>query len=183
MSSAGAAFRGPPTKTTSRSRAPARWFISWKQRLGVKLIDRSKRPFVLTPEGEVYYEGCRKLVERYDALEDKVRTLHEEVVGPRARGLDLFGRPAPHEPLPAGVPQPISQGQRAAGVSASAPGLSKRRKRIRPTWGWSAIRKSSRTIEAIDWREEPMVLVCAPEHRAGRPRPHRRSSELRRARR
>ena len=33
-----------------------------EQRLGVKLIDRSKRPFVLTPEGEIYYEGCRKLV-------------------------------------------------------------------------------------------------------------------------
>jgi DNA-binding transcriptional LysR family regulator len=30
--------------------------------LGVKLIDRSKRPFVLTAEGEVYYDGCRKLV-------------------------------------------------------------------------------------------------------------------------
>jgi DNA-binding transcriptional LysR family regulator len=42
----------------------------------VKLIDRSKRPFVLTPEGETYYEGCRKLVQRYDALEDQVRTLH-----------------------------------------------------------------------------------------------------------
>src|SRR5262249_15591432 len=27
-------------------------------RLGVKLIDRSKRPLVLTPHGKVYYEGC-----------------------------------------------------------------------------------------------------------------------------
>src|SRR4029077_2245662 len=44
--------------------------------LGVKLIDRSKRPFVLTPEGEVYYEGCRGVVERYFAVEDRVRTLH-----------------------------------------------------------------------------------------------------------
>src|SRR6185312_15375775 len=52
-----------------------------ERRLGVKLIDRSKRPFVLTPEGETYYEGCRKLVQRYDALEDQVRTLHEEVSG------------------------------------------------------------------------------------------------------
>src|SRR5882724_3517611 len=49
--------------------------------LGVKLIDRSKRPFVLTPEGEVYYEGCRKLVQRYFALEEEVRTLHEEGAG------------------------------------------------------------------------------------------------------
>src|SRR5687768_13934580 len=52
-----------------------------EHRLGVKLIDRSKRPFVLTPEGEIYYEGCRGLVDTYFALEDKVRTLHQEVVG------------------------------------------------------------------------------------------------------
>ena len=60
-----------------------------EQRLGVKLIDRSKRPFVLTPEGETYYEGCRKLVQRYDALEDQVRTLHEEVAG-RVRVVSIY---------------------------------------------------------------------------------------------
>ena len=52
-----------------------------EDRLGVKLIDRSKRPFMLTPEGEVYYDGCRKLVQSYYALEENVRTLHDEVDG------------------------------------------------------------------------------------------------------
>ena len=50
-------------------------------RLGVQLIERSKRPLVPTREGQVFYEGCRKLIARYDALEDEVRTLHEEVAG------------------------------------------------------------------------------------------------------
>ena len=50
-------------------------------RLGVKLIDRSKRPFALTSEGEMYYEGCRKIVDRYFALEEEVRSLHGEVAG------------------------------------------------------------------------------------------------------
>src|SRR5687768_1572619 len=49
--------------------------------LGVKLIDRSKRPFVLTPEGQVYYDGCRRLVQKFNALEEEVKTLHEEVAG------------------------------------------------------------------------------------------------------
>src|SRR5258708_1349696 len=57
--------------------------------LGVKLIDRSKRPFVLTPEGEVYYEGCRGVVERYFAVEDRVRTLHQEVAG-RVRVASIY---------------------------------------------------------------------------------------------
>jgi DNA-binding transcriptional LysR family regulator len=52
-----------------------------EERLGVLLIDRSKRPFVLTPEGEVFYDGCRGVLERYSTLEDKVRTLHQEVAG------------------------------------------------------------------------------------------------------
>ncbi len=47
-------------------------------RLGVKLIDRSKRPLVLTPQGKVYHEGCKDLVERYLELENRVRTLEDE---------------------------------------------------------------------------------------------------------
>ena len=62
-----------------------------EERLGVKLIDRSKRPFVLTPEGEVFYDGCRGVMERYGTLEDKVRTLHQEVAGyVRAAAHELF---------------------------------------------------------------------------------------------
>ena len=46
-------------------------------RLGVRLLDRSKRPFVLTPEGERYYEGCRGIVRKYFDLEREIRSLHE----------------------------------------------------------------------------------------------------------
>jgi DNA-binding transcriptional LysR family regulator len=42
-------------------------------RLGVKLIDRSKRPLVLTPHGKVYYEGCKNLVGRYQEVENRVK--------------------------------------------------------------------------------------------------------------
>src|SRR5580704_14358757 len=47
-------------------------------RLGVKLIDRSKRPLVPTPQGKLYYDGCRDLVERYLDLEDRVKALGDE---------------------------------------------------------------------------------------------------------
>ena len=60
-----------------------------ERQLGTKLIDRSKRPFTLTPEGEIYYGGCRKLVERYFALEERVRTLHDEVAG-RVRVASIY---------------------------------------------------------------------------------------------
>src|ERR1700722_12470627 len=52
-------------------------------RLGMKLIDRSKRPLVLTPHGKVYYEGCKELVGRYQELENRVKGLEDDqnVVG------------------------------------------------------------------------------------------------------
>src|SRR4051812_19669578 len=50
-----------------------------EQRLGVQLIDRSKRPFVVTTEGKRFHEGARVIVQRYDDLEREVRALHEAV--------------------------------------------------------------------------------------------------------
>lgn len=129
--------------------------------LGVKLIDRSKRPFVLTPEGEIYYDGCRGIVDRYFAIEDQVRTLHEEVAG-RVRvasiysvGLHhmnrclqafLFQHPRANVRLEYLHPDRVYQS-----VEEDAADI-----------GLVSYPKSSRTIRALAWREEPMMLVCAP---------------------
>src|SRR5262245_6845117 len=141
-----------------------------EQRLGVKLIDRSKRPFVLTPEGEAYYEGCRKLVQRYDALEDQVRTLHEEVSG-RVRVVSIYSVGLHH------------MNRYLQRFLSRYPKANVRLEYQHPHRVYEAVEKdqadlglvsyprASRTIEALGWREEPMTLVCAPNHRlAGRGR-------------
>ncbi|CAN5914385.1 LysR family transcriptional regulator [soil metagenome] len=52
-----------------------------EERLGVKLIDRSKRPLVATEHGRIYYEGCKDLISRYYEIEDRIRSLdHAENV-------------------------------------------------------------------------------------------------------
>ncbi len=134
-----------------------------EERLGVKLIDRSKRPFVLTAEGEVYYEGCRPIVQRYVALEEEVRTMRQEVAG-RVRiasiysvGLSHMNRfiqyfmglyPKANIRLdyehPARVYDLVENDQVDLGL-ISFP-------------------KSTRTIAALNWREEPMVFVSSPQH-------------------
>ncbi|HEX3602363.1 MAG TPA: LysR family transcriptional regulator, partial [Lacipirellulaceae bacterium] len=48
-----------------------------EERMGLKLIDRSTRPFMLTPEGKRFHEGARVIVQRYDDLEREVRALHD----------------------------------------------------------------------------------------------------------
>jgi DNA-binding transcriptional LysR family regulator len=135
-----------------------------EERLGVKLIDRSKRPFVLTPEGEAYYEGCRKLVQRYDALEDQVRTLHEEVSG-RVRVVSIYSVGLHH--MTRYLQRFLSQ----------YPKANVRLEYQHPHRVYEAVEKdqadlglvsyphASRSIEAIPWRTEPMVLVCSPVHR------------------
>ena len=41
--------------------------------LGVTLIDRSCRPWKVTREGKIYYEGCREMLARYYQLEGELR--------------------------------------------------------------------------------------------------------------
>ena len=86
---------------------------------------------------------------------------------PRERRLDLFDRPVAHEPLRAAVPAGAIR-RRTCGCSISI------RDRVyelvesdQVDLGLVSFPRSSRTIKATVWREEPMVLVCAPQHRAG----------------
>jgi DNA-binding transcriptional LysR family regulator len=135
-----------------------------ERRLGVKLIDRSKRPFVLTPEGETYYEGCRKLVQRYDALEDQVRTLHEEVAG-RVRVVSIYSVGLHH--MNRYLQEFLSQYPKAnVRLEYQHPHrVYEAVEKDHADLGLVSYPRASRTIEAIGWREEPMVLVCAPGHR------------------
>jgi DNA-binding transcriptional LysR family regulator len=134
-----------------------------EQHLGVKLIDRSKRPLVLTPEGEVYYEGCRKLIQRFDTLEERVRTLHHEVDG-RVSVASIYSVGLSH------------MNQLVQEFLGSHPKANVRLEYQHPDRVYELVEtdqvdlglvsypKSSRTIKATAWRDEPMVVVCAPQH-------------------
>jgi DNA-binding transcriptional LysR family regulator len=132
--------------------------------LGVKLIDRSKRPFVLTPEGETFYEGCRKLVQRYYALEEEVRTLHQEVSG-RVTVASIYSVGLSH--MNAIVQEFLARHPRAnVRLHYHHPDqVYELVENDQVDIGLVSYAKSSRTIKAMRWREEPMVLVCAPQHR------------------
>lgn len=52
-----------------------------EERLGTTLIDRSQRPLQLTTAGELYYEGCRRMLDEFRLVEDRVRRLRGTVSG------------------------------------------------------------------------------------------------------
>jgi DNA-binding transcriptional LysR family regulator len=134
-----------------------------EERLGVQMIDRSKRPFVVTPEGKRFHEGARVIVQRYEDLEREVRSLHEAAAA-RLTVASIYSVGLAHmsgllrqflaahpkadvrfEYLhPHRVYEAVDQGQADLGL-VSYP-------------------EESPSLAAIPWRTEPMVLVCYPQH-------------------
>ena len=134
-----------------------------EERLDVKLIDRSKRPFVLTPEGQMYYDGCRKIVQRYFELEEEIHTLHEEVAG-RVVVASIYSVGLHH------------MGRYLQQFLVAYPKANVRLEYLHPRRVYDAVERdeadlglvsyprSSRNLEVTPWRDEPMVLVCPPDH-------------------
>jgi DNA-binding transcriptional LysR family regulator len=134
-------------------------------RLGVKLIDRSKRPLVLTPRGKVYYDGCKDLVERYEVLENRVKALRDEdtVAGTvvvaaiysvglphMSRYTKIFKQRHPQASVRLEYLHPSRVLERVIGGEAELGLLSYPRK-------WPE-------LNVLTWREEPMVVTTHPGH-------------------
>jgi len=135
-------------------------------RLGVKLIDRSKRPLVLTPHGKVYYEGCKNLVGRYLEVENRVKTLEDahNVVG-TVRVASIYSVGLNH----------MTEYVRTFG--SRHPGAKVRLEYLHPTrvvesvsqggaeLGLISYPRKWPELKVIPWREEEMVLAVHPSHR------------------
>lgn len=72
--------RGAAANEVSQS-AATQSIHRMEKHLGAKLIDRGKRPFVLTPEGKICYESFREILETYDNLITLVKTPHDNIRG------------------------------------------------------------------------------------------------------
>ena len=72
--------RGAAANDVSQS-AATQSIHRMERHFGSQLVDRSKRPFVLTAEGQTCYDGAREVLETYDAMEARVRSLRKEITG------------------------------------------------------------------------------------------------------
>ena len=49
--------------------------------LRVRLLDRSKRPFSVTAEGQKFYETCRAILQSYEETRAEISRGHQELAG------------------------------------------------------------------------------------------------------
>ena len=132
--------------------------------LGVQMVDRSKRPFVVTPEGEACHKAYRDVLDRYDAVPPRVRSISGEIAGSvRVAAIYSVGL---HD-MTACMQEFMRR----------YPKAKVRLEYLRPNKAYEAVLSeeadlalvsypvASRSVTVIPFREETMVLVCSPAHR------------------
>ena len=134
-----------------------------ERRFRAELVDRSRRPLVLTPLGETYLAFCRDVLRRAVELESALSRQQPEIEGvvrlasiysvglSEIKGLrEAFQRVAPQAVLqvvylrPEAVYEAVLTGKADLGI-VSYPA-------------------ASRHLTVIPWRQEEMVVAAAPHH-------------------
>ena len=134
-----------------------------ERRLGVQLVNRLKRPLQLTALGQLYYEGCKALVEQYSELEASVRSalagrgatvqvaaIYSVGLGDMGCYVERFERQQPGAKVHVEYLHPDRVYERVhEGVA---------------DFGLVSFPRKLRELAVEPWREEEMVLACPPDH-------------------
>ncbi len=134
--------------------------------LQVKLIDRSRRPFVLTAEGQTFHSGCLQLLKQFDSLTEEVRSLGSQ--GPELNGRVTvaaiysigLGYKLPLKRL-VELQLPKAQVTYRYGHPDEVYRLVEQRQ---VDFGLVSYPVSSKSISVREWREERMLLVACSDH-------------------
>ena len=133
------------------------------------LIDRTKRPFVVTPEGQAFYRSCQGLLETWEKAKSEVAAVKERVAGTVkvaaiysvglhdvSRHMQRFMSLYPEARVqleclhPHKVVEAVLSGDADVGIMSYPP--------------------ADRALSVVTLRSEPMVFVCHPNHRLARRR-------------
>ena len=137
--------------------------------LGVSLVDRTQRPFVVTPEGRAFSDACRGLLESWEKAKAGLAAVKARVDGTVrvaaiysvglhdvSRHMQRFMSLYPEARVqleclhPHKVVEAVRDGEADVGIMSYPP--------------------ADRTFSIVPLRSEPMAFVCHPNHRLARRR-------------
>jgi DNA-binding transcriptional LysR family regulator len=134
-----------------------------ERRMGLQLIDRSTRPLQLTSLGQIYYEGCKTLLEQYMELEASLRAAHAQIagtlqvaaiysvgLGDMGQLVERFQDQQPSIKVQLEYLHPDRVYERVLGGTADL--------------GLVSFPRKSSKLAIVPWRDEIMVLACPPNH-------------------
>ncbi len=135
-----------------------------EKRLGVQLINRSRRPLQLTPLGQAYYQGCKELVERYLELEASIKQGQPQLMTATVQAAAIYsvGLGDMNQYL-----ERFNAEQPFARVHVEYLHSNRVVEKVRDgsvDLGLVSFPRKSRDLVALPWREEEMVLACQPSH-------------------
>ena len=137
--------------------------------LDVRLLDRTKRPFAVTPEGRIFYEACRDLLDRYEQARARLSSARTRLDGTvRVAAIYSVGLHEVSRHL-----QPFMSAHPQARVRLECLHPNKVVEAVindEADIGIMSYPPAMRSLAVIPWRSEKMVLVCHPEHRLARRR-------------
>jgi DNA-binding transcriptional LysR family regulator len=135
--------------------------------LGVALIDRTKRPFVLRPEGRAFYDASRALLDGYEKAKAQIAAVKDELAGTvRVAAIYSVGLHdlSPHvQRFMALYPRARVQleclhpHKVVDAVLSDAADV-----------GIMSYPPVNRSLSVVPLRSEPMAFVCHPAHRLAR---------------
>lgn len=134
-----------------------------EEHLQVQLIDRSKRPFILTAEGTAFHAGCVQILRQYETLTEEVRAIGHEMTG-RASMAAIYSVGLSYLP---NLQRAIKTRHPKAEVRyqfAQPDEVYRLVEQGMVDFGLVSYPQSSKNISATDWLEETMRLVAPADH-------------------
>jgi len=134
--------------------------------LDVRLIDRSKRPFMVTSEGRAFFEGCQALLQGFERVRAQIASARTQVAGSvrvaaiysaihiLSDHMQRFMSLHPQAKVrleylhPDKVVEAVLHDEADLGILSFPP--------------------ANRSLAILPWRTETMMFVCHPTHRLAR---------------
>ncbi|HSW45087.1 MAG TPA: LysR family transcriptional regulator [Phycisphaerae bacterium] len=130
---------------------------------GAQFIDRTKRPFILTAEGEIFYAGLTDILHRHEAIEADIRSLRQDVSGlVRVAAIYSVGLHDMHSCMQAFMGKYPKARVRLQYLLPDRVCQAVLNEEV--DLGIISYPTQTRDLAVIPLHSEPMVLVCHPEH-------------------